>query len=91
MSVGIYFVDSNFTPDQYGQAITKLEQAGAGAPKGRQYHVALEGDGQISVFDIWDSAESFEAFGATLMPILEGLGADAGKPVITPVHNEIKG
>ena len=33
------------------------------SPAGRLYHVALETDGQIQVFDIWDSQESFEASG----------------------------
>jgi hypothetical protein len=90
MSVGIYFEDSQFTIAQYEEALTRLEQAGAGAPKGRYYHVALESDGQINVFDIWESQEDFDAFGATLIPILEELGADPGKPVVSPVHNEIK-
>jgi len=91
MSVGIYFEDSKFTPAQYDQAIVKLEEAGAGSPNGRLHHVAMENDGQINVFDIWESQESFDAFGATLMPILQGLGADPGRPVTAPVRNEIKG
>jgi hypothetical protein len=90
MAVGIYFEDSKFTPEQYSEALAQLEAAGAGSPAGRVYHVALESDGQIRVFDIWDSQESFEAFGAVLIPILEGLGADGGQPVFSPVHNEIK-
>jgi hypothetical protein len=91
MSVGIYFENSNFTTGQYDQAVVKLQEAGAGSPNGRLYHAAMESDGQINVFDIWDSQESFDAFGATLMPILQGLGADPGRPVSTPVRNEIKG
>ncbi len=90
MAVGIYFEDSKFTPEQYDEALGRLEAAGAGSPSGRLYHVALEADGQISVFDIWDSQESFEAFGEVLLPILAGLGADPGRPVFSPVHNEIK-
>jgi hypothetical protein len=91
MSVGIYFEGSSFTTAQYDEALVKLEAAGAGSPAGRLYHVALENDGRITVFDVWESPESFDDFGATLMPILQGLGADPGTPVITPVRNEIKG
>ena len=37
---------------------------------GRSIHVALESNGEIQVFDVWDSQEEFDAFGATLVPIL---------------------
>jgi hypothetical protein len=37
------------------------------------------------------SQESFEALGATLVPIMTELGADPGQPMISPVHNIIKG
>jgi hypothetical protein len=91
MAIGIYFEDSKFSTDQYDAAIVQLQAAGAGAPQGRLYHVALENDGEINVFDVWESQEAFDAFGVTLMPILQGLGADPGKPVTTHVYNEIKG
>jgi hypothetical protein len=91
MAVGIYFMNSKFPKDKYDEAIGRLEAAGAGAPEGRSYHVALETDGEINVFDVWDSQESFEAFGATLMPILTALGVDPGTPVFSPAHNVIVG
>jgi hypothetical protein len=91
MAIGIYFSDSNFTVEQYEQAIRKLEAAGAGAPEGRTFHVALETDGKINVFDIWDSQAAFDAFGETLMPILAELGAEPGTPMPAPVHNVIQG
>ena len=91
MALGLYFKPSSFTPAQYDDAIKQLQAAGAGAPAGRQYHCAFEVNGMIEVFDVWDSRESFEAFGATLIPIMNGLGADPGEPMISPVHNIIKG
>jgi len=91
MALGFYFTPSSFTPSAYDDVIGRLEAAGAGAPAGRLYHVALETDGQIQVFDVWDSQESFEAFGATLLPIMAELGADPGQPQVSPVHNIIKG
>jgi len=33
-----------------------------GAPKGRTYHCALESNGEIQVFDTWESQEDFDAF-----------------------------
>jgi hypothetical protein len=67
------------------------EAAGAGSPEGRTLHVALESDGLINVFDIWESQELFEKFGATLMPILAGLGVELREPMIATVSNVIKG
>jgi hypothetical protein len=91
MAIGIYFADSKFPADKYQEALDQLDAAGAGAPEGRSYHVALETDGQINVFDIWESQAAFDAFGATLMPILTGLGVDPGTPMIAQVHNVIAG
>jgi hypothetical protein len=91
MALGLYFTPSSFTPARYDDAIKRLEAAGAGAPAGRTYHCAMEVDGLIQVFDVWDSQESFEAFGATLIPIMTEVGADPGKPMVSPVHNIIKG
>ena len=91
MALGFYFTPSSFTPSAYDDAVSRLEAAGAGAPAGRLYHVALETDGLIQVFDVWDSQESFEAFGATLLPIMAEIGADPGEPMVSPVHNIIKG
>jgi hypothetical protein len=91
MAIGIYFADSKFPADKYQEALDQLDAAGAGAPAGRSYHVALETDGQINVFDIWESQAAFDAFGATLMPILTGLGVDPGTPMVAQVHNVIAG
>jgi hypothetical protein len=91
MALSFYFASPGFSPAQYDEAITALEAAGGGAPKGRTLHVALESGGNIQVFDIWESQEDFEAFGATLMPILGGLGVDPGEPMVAPVHNVING
>jgi hypothetical protein len=91
MALGLYFTPTSFTKERYEDALKRLEAAGAGAPAGRRYHVALEADGLIQVFDIWDSQESFEAFGKTLLPIMAELGTDPGQPQIMPVYNIIEG
>lgn len=91
MALGFYFTPSSFTSAVYDDTIKRLEAAGAATPPGRLYHVAMESDRLIQVFDVWDSQESFEAFGATLLPIMAELGADPGKPMVAPVHNIIQG
>lgn len=91
MALGFYFVTEGFTAEKYDTTIKQLEEAGAGAPKGRTLHVALESDGAIQVFDIWESKEEFEAFGATLLPILAEAGITLDEPAVANVHNVIRG
>jgi len=91
MTLGLYFQPSGFTPEAYDDVIKRLEAAGAGAPKGRLYHVAMEHEGAIQVFDVWDSEASFQAFGETLIPIMQAIGADPGEPMVSPIRNIIKG
>lgn len=91
MAVGIYVASTGFTPEKYAEALSRLEAAGAGAPAGRSSHVALETNGNIDVFDIWESKAAFEAFGATLMPILAELGVEPHEPMVAEVHNTIEG
>jgi hypothetical protein len=59
---------------------------GRSSGNGRLYHVALESDGLIQVFDVWESHESFEAFKATLLPIMGEFGLDPGQPSVAPVR-----
>ena len=91
MALGFYFVNKGLTPKKYEEALRQLEAAGAGAPEGRIYHVALENDGEIQVLDIWESQEALDAFGATLVPVLTGLGIELSEPMVSRVHNVIEG
>ena len=91
MALGFYFTPSGFTPEMYDEAIRRLEAAGAGAPKGRTHHLALESNGEIQVFDVWNSQEDFEAFGEIMLPIMADLGTSPGEPMISSIHNAIDG
>jgi hypothetical protein len=91
MALGIYFGPESFPVDKYDSTLKDLEDSGAGAPAGRLYHFALESPGGVHVFDVWESKEAFEAFGATLLPILAAAGVDPGEPMISEVHNVIAG
>ena len=89
MAFGMYFQPTGFTPAAYDSLIKQLEEAGAGFGKvpGRLFHCAMEVDGAVSVFYVWDSMEQFQKFGETLVPIMKTLGADPGQPQIMKVHN----
>jgi hypothetical protein len=89
MALGFYITAKGFTQERYDKTTAQLDEAGAGAPEGRISHVALETDGEIQVFDIWESREAFEAFGATLLPILTAAGIEINEPMVARVHNQI--
>lgn len=91
MALGIYFAPPSMSAEQYDETIRRLAAAGQGAPPGRLYHVAFSGGSGLQVFDVWDSQESFDTFGQTLMPILAELGLDPGQPQVSEVHNIIQG
>jgi hypothetical protein len=91
MALGFYITAKGFTQDRYDTTTVQLEEAGVGVPAGRLSHVALETNGEIQVFDIWESQEAFEAFGKTLIPILTAAGVELNEPMVARIHNEIKG
>lgn len=91
MALGFYITAKGFTQERYDTTLVQLEEAGVGAPDGRISHVALETDGEIRVFDVWESQEAFDAFGVTLLPILAAAGVEMNEPMVARVHNEIKG
>jgi hypothetical protein len=89
MAIALYFAPASMTQEQYDETIRRLEQAGAGSPKGRTYHACFGSGSKLQVFDIWESMDDFEAFGKTLQPILQDVGIDAGQPMVEEVHNVI--
>ena len=91
MSIGLYHHPEGMTKAQYDEVISKLEAVGASSPPGRAHHACFGPAGGLMVFDIWDSAEQFEAFGETLGPILAEVGIQGGAPEVMPVENVIEG
>jgi len=91
MAVGYYFHPESMSSDQYDRVIRRLDEAGAGSPPGRTCHCAFHVGDAVHVFDVWDSEDQFNAFGETLMPILQEEGIDPGEPDISPVHKVIFG
>jgi len=89
--IGAYFQPVKMDVAKYEDVLKRLDAVGQGKPKGRLHHSAFGDPNALMVFDIWDSQESFEAFGAVLMPILAEAGIDPGQPDVMPVHKVIKG
>ncbi len=91
MSVGYYFHSPSMSTGQYDEIMKRLDAAGASKPKGRSFHSAFSEGANVAIYDVWDSEADFEAFGATLMPILAEVGVDPGQPSVVPMHNVVFG
>ena len=91
MSFLVRFTPKSMSAQKYDEVIKQLEAAGAGAPKGRLFHVAFGPAEELRVSDVWDTQENFERFGQILMPILQQNGVDPGEPEFIEVHNIIAG
>lgn len=90
MAIGMYFSPAGMSAADYDTVIKELEAAGAGRPKGRLHHSAFETPEGFRVYDVWATQEEFDAFGATLMPILQAHGIDPGQPDVIELHNLIQ-
>jgi hypothetical protein len=92
MAIAMYFNPPQpMSSSTYDEVMRRLDAAGASAPKGRTYHSTFGPPEALMVFDVWESAADFEAFGETLMPLLAELGVDPGEPTALPVHNVVRG
>ena len=91
MAITVKFTPKSMSAAQYDECIRRLEQARAGAPKGRLYHVCYGDTDNLRVIDVWESSDAFDEFGQTLMPILQELSIDPGTPEISEAHNIIPG
>lgn len=91
MAYVVRFAPQGMDAAKYDEIIKRLDEAGAGSPTGRLYHVCFGDKENLRVSDIWDSMENFAKFGETLMPILQSLGVDSGPPEMIEVYNIIEG
>ena len=90
MSIAVYFHPESMSDVQYDEIMKKLDKAGQAAPNGRTHHSAFGPADHLMVYDVWDSQESFDTFGQTLMPILSEVGVDPGQPDVMAVHNVVQ-
>lgn len=80
--VGVYIRSSDMTVEQYHAVDEKLRTAIGGPIEGLKLHTCFR-DGEsegLSVFDVWESREAFEALGSKLGPIVQEVGASMSPP-----------
>ncbi|HEY7279678.1 MAG TPA: hypothetical protein VH594_27175 [Trebonia sp.] len=86
MAIAAYFHPKNMTLTQFNEIHRRLEKAGAEPDRHRLHHSCFGEDGNLMVYDVWDSPQSLQAFGEVLMPILAEVGVDPGEPAVMPIH-----
>jgi hypothetical protein len=86
MAIAVYFHPKDMTLSAFEEAHQRLSDLGAANPPGRIHHSCFGVDGDLMVYDIWESPEAFQAFGETLMPLLAEVGIDPGEPSVLKLH-----
>ena len=84
--IAVYVKPESLTLEQYNQARKSLDASGANMD-GRKHHSCFGEDGQLMVFEIWDSQENYDAFGKFLMPVLQDVGIVPSTQDIMQVAN----
>jgi hypothetical protein len=91
MSIVVRFSPNSLTIEKHNEVTRRLEETGAWPPDGLDYHVVFGSDGNLHVSEIWDSPEQFQAFGATLMPVLAEVGIEfSGDPEVFEIHQSLR-
>ena len=86
MALGTYFAVEGMTAEKFAAVHEQLAAIGQANPPGRTFHAGFHVGNGIHVFDVWESQETFEAFGQHLMPILAENGIDPGEPRIGEIE-----
>ncbi len=86
MAISVRFAEEPTSREKYDEVRKRLEDAGDWTPPGLVFHAA-QGDSDVEeVFEVWESREAFESFGAKLMPLLDEVGINAGEPQVREVY-----
>ena len=84
--IAVYVKPETLTLEQYDKARKGLAASGANLGA-RKHHSCFGEDGQLMVFEIWDSQESYDAFAKVLMPVLQEVGIVPSTQDIMQVAN----
>jgi hypothetical protein len=83
--IGIYILTKNMTREQHTKGRDRLREVGA-PESAMKVHACFGEEGQLQVFDVWESQEAFDAFLTFLGPVMEELGIElAQPPTIMPI------
>jgi hypothetical protein len=79
LMIGIYIVTKNMTREQHTQGRARLREIGA-PESAMKLHSCFGDEGQLQVFDVWESQEAFDDFLTYLGPVMQDLGIELAQP-----------
>jgi hypothetical protein len=83
--IGVYYSPESLTRAQYEEAGRKLEEANA-PMAGLKVHTCFGNDGELAVFEVWETREAYDAQTQFLFPILEEVGIKLARPAdVVPI------
>ena len=77
------------TSSKYDEVIRRLTEIGQRVPDGQMYHICYGDRERLQVINVFESQAQLDAFGAKLIPILQGVGIEA-KPTVFETYNAIE-
>jgi hypothetical protein len=84
--IGVYYNPESLTQAQYEEVGRKLEAASGPPSKDLKLHSCFGQEGELAVFEIWESQEAYDAEVSKLFPILDEVGVKLSRPAdIVPV------
>lgn len=89
-AVLIYHSVKGMSPQQYDNIVAELKTLGAFGNPAQLFHVCFSTPDGLQVVDIWNSAEAFQKFGQTLIPILiKTFGSEPPPPAVYSLYNVV--
>lgn len=85
MAIVVKFSVSGGSVEKYEAVLRELEATGSLLPPGQLFHVSYGSRDNLQVINVYDSMQSFENFGKTLVPILDKLGIKS-QPDVSEVY-----
>ena len=82
---------ASMTAEPHDRVIKQLDASGACGPPGRRFHPCFGSAHHLTVFDVWDCAGEFPAFGMTLMPSLADEELEMAPAEPLEIHRLIEG
>ncbi|MFE6039145.1 hypothetical protein [Streptomyces sp. NPDC056452] len=88
MAVFMKAVLPGTTVEQYDALNAELQALPGDTFAGCLSHVCVPTDAGLEIYDLWESQEAMDKFGALIMPIAQkhGMPSASGPPAVSPVH-----
>ena len=91
MAVAFVSSPASMAAERYDRVITRSAASRAGDPQGRRFHARFGPAQHLTLFDVGDNAEEYQAFGLTLMPILAKEEIEVAPAEPLEIHRRIEG